>query len=354
MFDDLTLEGWIRRLDEERIRWDYTMETMVALHEALHRVFGDDPNEAIIPGEQRLSLALSDRGLPHRKDDALSRAAGTYRENPPPPDVYEFMWYLELPIVLATGATQLWTDASAPSEVYLHVDDTLLPGMSGPITKALNRKLPPELKLKPPSKNWKADFVQMLALHDICLSKSYSSPRVALWETIKTQIRKEASEASSVFKIDQDPQLHPQVVLKQAVDEDSSLFVLGLVLRPGVIDRTQVVLKDGQKTDGDIASEEDVEKACHWFAANSGRFSLGHIMLGGKPMGVDDVHMVENYIYRGPDWDAGNGHVIMKGDWLTGARAYSQEAKVAFQDGTASAWSIGAYMAYELLEVPVV
>ena len=352
MFDDLTLEAWVRRLDEDRIRYDYDMTTVLELHEALHRVFGDVPNEAIIPGEQRLSQYLSQRGFPHRKKDELSRAAGTYIENPPPPDAYEYRYYTNESLVLFSGATILMADAAKLGDVYVHIDETAIPGMASAILKVLNRKLPPELKLKVAPKNWKADFVQIMPLHDLSLTSSYDSVKTQLWETVRAQIRKEASAAAStVWKEDQDPVLHPQVVHKSVSTVDDSLFVLGRVMSPGKIDKTQSQLNDGRVTKGDITTAEDVEKAAHWWAANSPRFSLGHVMLGGKPMGDEDIKMVENTIHRGPDWPLPDGRVISAGDWLAGARVFSDEAKEAFLSGKANAWSIGAKMAYEVMEV---
>lgn len=69
----------------------------------------------------------------------------------------------------------------------------------------------------------------------------------------------------------------------------------------------------------DFASPAEVEKACWGYMEKSRQIGAFH-MDGTEGMGT----LVENYIYRGPDWgiEAADGttQVIKSGDWLWGVK----------------------------------
>jgi len=93
------------------------------------------------------------------------------------------------------------------------------------------------------------------------------------------------------------------------VDREESRFLLGLAYQAG---RDPRIAKgaDGAR---DFFTAEELEKACWSFLPGGGQVGIGHIdgTLG-------HMTVTENYIYRGPDWDQGNGVVIKAGDWLIG------------------------------------
>jgi hypothetical protein len=69
----------------------------------------------------------------------------------------------------------------------------------------------------------------------------------------------------------------------------------------------------------DFASPAEVEKACWSYMEKSREIGAFH-MDGTEGFGT----LVENYIYRGPDWELeaadGTTQVIKAGDWLWGVR----------------------------------
>lgn len=101
----------------------------------------------------------------------------------------------------------------------------------------------------------------------------------------------------------------------------------------------------GRARDGfqDFASAGAVEKACWSYMEKSRQIGAFH-QDGTEGMGT----LVENYIYRGPDWALkaadGSEQVIKAGDWLWGVRwsdpgwdlIKSGEAKGASPQGSAS------------------
>lgn len=64
----------------------------------------------------------------------------------------------------------------------------------------------------------------------------------------------------------------------------------------------------------DFFTPEELEKAAWEFAKSSRSMGLFH---EDGTEGHADV--VESYIYRGPDWDLGDGVVVKSGDWLLGS-----------------------------------
>lgn len=98
-------------------------------------------------------------------------------------------------------------------------------------------------------------------------------------------------------------------VCKQPREEQR--FVLGAAYQPGRDPRIQ----RGQDGGRDYITEEELEKAAWSFlASGSPVIGIGH--LDGT---AGAATVVESSVYRGPDWDIGNGIVITKGTWLIGA-----------------------------------
>lgn len=73
----------------------------------------------------------------------------------------------------------------------------------------------------------------------------------------------------------------------------------------------------GRAKDGfrDFADADAVEKACWEFMEKGCKVGLWH------EKGHEDCGKVlENSIYRGPDWEAAPGHTVKSGDWIVGTR----------------------------------
>jgi hypothetical protein len=77
-------------------------------------------------------------------------------------------------------------------------------------------------------------------------------------------------------------------------------------------DRADVaVAADGHR---DFASKAAVEEAAWNYLLKSPSIGLWHAD------GTDGAgHVVESYVYRGPDWDVeGSGYIVKSGDWMLG------------------------------------
>ena len=102
------------------------------------------------------------------------------------------------------------------------------------------------------------------------------------------------------------------VITAVAKAEEESRFLLMVGYSPN---RMPLRGADGKL---DVASPEVVEKACWRFMENGARGGLMH-----KAGGENALRVVENGIYRGPEWHftAANGEevTVRKGDWLIGA-----------------------------------
>jgi len=92
--------------------------------------------------------------------------------------------------------------------------------------------------------------------------------------------------------------------------EAEARFILGLAYQAG---RDPRIAKgaDGAR---DFFTAEELEKACWSFLPGGAQVGLFH----GPEETIGHFTVTENYIYRGPDWDQGNGVIIKAGDWLIG------------------------------------
>lgn len=86
-------------------------------------------------------------------------------------------------------------------------------------------------------------------------------------------------------------------------------FVLGLAYQAGQDPR----IAKGADGARDFFTPEELEKACWSFLPGGAQVGLFHADNTTGHMTV-----TESYIYRGPDWDQGDGTVIKAGDWLIG------------------------------------
>ncbi len=87
-------------------------------------------------------------------------------------------------------------------------------------------------------------------------------------------------------------------------------YVLALAYQAGQDPRIAKGIDGGR----DFFTEAELEKASWSFlSSGSPQVGVGHI---DGTLGAATV--VESYIYRGPDWDLGDGIVVRKGDWLVG------------------------------------
>lgn len=123
-----------------------------------------------------------------------------------------------------------------------------------------------------------------------------------------------------------------RTVLKSA---EPQRYVLGIAYQAG---RRPEIAK-GQDGGRDFLTDAELEKAAWEFASNGPRVGLFH--LDGTetdPNGEATATVVESYIWRGPDWDLGNGLVAKSGDWLLGA-VLSPRAWEMQQRGLITGWS---------------
>jgi len=88
-------------------------------------------------------------------------------------------------------------------------------------------------------------------------------------------------------------------------------FVLGIAYQAGPDPRIQRGVDGGR----DYFTKEELEKAC-WSYMRSGAPQMNAFHLDGTE---DCAEPVESFIWRWPDWDAGDGVVVKDGDWCLGA-----------------------------------
>ena len=114
--------------------------------------------------------------------------------------------------------------------------------------------------------------------------------------------------------------------------EEPQRYVLSIAYKAGKDPR----ITKGADGGRDFFSAESLELAAwNYIAKGSPQVGIGHI---DGTTGAATV--VESYIYRGPDWDLGDGIVVTKGDWLgTGDRMdYLAPERKVILSGGAKAW----------------
>jgi len=111
--------------------------------------------------------------------------------------------------------------------------------------------------------------------------------------------------------------------------DEPQRYVLGIAYQAGPDPR----IAKGQDGGRDYFTEAELEKAAWRFLQNGPQVGLFH--LDGTE---GAANVVESYIYRGPDWDLGDGIVVRKGDWLMGA-ILDERAWHLYKTGKIDGWS---------------
>ena len=87
-------------------------------------------------------------------------------------------------------------------------------------------------------------------------------------------------------------------------------YVLGIAYQAGYDPK----IAKGADGATDYFTAEELEKACWSFLPGGAEVGLFH--ADGT---AGHATVVESYVYRGPDWDLGDGVIVKAGDWLVGA-----------------------------------
>jgi Putative phage serine protease XkdF len=106
-------------------------------------------------------------------------------------------------------------------------------------------------------------------------------------------------------------------------------YVLGVAYQAGPDPK----IAKGADGGRDYFTEAELEKAAWKFLQNGPQVGLYH--LDGT---AGAATVVESYIYRGPDWDLGDGIVVKSGDWLMGA-ILDDRAWQLYRAGKLNGWS---------------
>lgn len=117
-----------------------------------------------------------------------------------------------------------------------------------------------------------------------------------------------------------------------AKETEPQRYVLGVAYQAGPDPR----ITKGADGGRDYFTPEELEKAAHRFLSSGPRVGLFH--LDGTDQDGGAAQVVESYIYRGPDWDLGDGIVVKAGDWLVGA-ILDERAWDLHKAGKLNGWS---------------
>lgn len=336
----------------ERVPEDKTIRSFVPIsellraHNQLHREYGNDPQPKIVKAERMISAAMKTEGMPHRHRDALSDQARTTETKLPPLDAYEVAAYLEGSLHIETAAVSLVQADEAGRQLYLHVSKTL-----GPLARALqvkvNRSLPPAVNLPmfQPNKPGKADaLVQVKGLYDLGLSMAYVPARLQRWGSVSREAL--AVEDYGISKSLELCALETYVAKAAGTSEvlsdiDDERYVKGVVLEPGVVDKTKVPLPDGEVTEGDTYDEATVRDACYYWMEASRSGARLHTKQGGTFLQAHEACLLENYLTDGPVTIGGRS--VRAGTWVQAWRVYDEQLWQDIKAKKINAFSIGAW-----------
>lgn len=106
-------------------------------------------------------------------------------------------------------------------------------------------------------------------------------------------------------------------------------YVLGIAYQAG----PDPLIQRGMDGGRDFFAAAELEKAAWGFLRDGPEVGLFH---ADNTEGAATV--VESYIWRGPDWDLGNGTVVKAGDWLIGA-ILDETAWDLYKAGRITGWS---------------
>lgn len=107
-------------------------------------------------------------------------------------------------------------------------------------------------------------------------------------------------------------------------------YLLGIAYQAG----PDPMIKRGADGGRDYFSPEELEKAAWGFLQKGAQVGLFH----GPDDTVGHFTVTESYIYRGPDWDLGNGTVVKASDWLVGGIC-DETAWQLYQSGQVTGFS---------------
>ena len=336
--------SWISDATE----YDYmaTQELAGALRE-LHDSFGDSPNDLVLDLEVTLTKKCEERGLTNRYEDELSKQAGTYKEAPPAPSLYEVEIYMGT-VGLNRDAVRLVKMIDDESgTVYVDVASPLLQPIKGDIIRAFQRTMPPRLELKDLSTAPAGGFVEKASTHMLNLT-SYMGDFGVETSTYEhmTKVHEEAIKACKVFKDAGGPLINVRLVKDAGMKMER--IVTGVVLEPEVVDATK---DDEMGTEGDIYSEDEIREAMYWWMENGdSQSAYHHVAKGGEPLGRNDIRLLENWQTR-VDQTIGD-QLIRKGTWMKSARIYNDNLWNDILSGAITAWSIGANAMASVDSVP--
>lgn len=112
-------------------------------------------------------------------------------------------------------------------------------------------------------------------------------------------------------------------------EPEEQRYVLGVAYQAGPDPR----IAKGADGARDYFSADELEKAAFSFIPGGAEVGLFH--ADGT---VGHAQVVESYIYRGPDWDLGDGVIVKAGDWLVGA-ILDDIAWDLYKSGHVTGWS---------------
>ena len=325
------ITAWVLLLREAH--WEPT-DVLIDIHRQLHKVFGDSPSEALIEGEQKITKEMRSYGLEHRYKDALSEMAGTVIENPVRPSLEEVSAYLKT-LLVGSGSVRLFQGAMDPADIYAQIDTTIIPkSMAATLLKAINRMLPPGLKIKNAPKKAKEDFVAQVNAYDLALhTNDMAQVMVVPWPVLL------ATAPLTVFKENKEM---PEITIQKIIRKETIVQKeLGLVEKYA---EGPVMVPGEEDTQGHIYTENDVRLGCHWWAENNRSFSHRHVLQGGQACNNEEIILLENYTMPA-DCEV-NGTMVKKGTWMVGAKFCSEDLWAKVESGEIDTWSIGAKSCY--------
>jgi hypothetical protein len=324
------LESWLYLLNEA-FDYYYNVDDVVAIHSALHKVFGDNPSDAILKKELEISTRLRKWGVEHRYTDALSKAAGSLIENPAPISIDEMLLYLPKEVTVKSATVRFYAALENPDKIFAVVDGPYTEKQKQMLMAIYQNALPPGYPLEVLPSEMEEDFAVASDGYDLVLAKRCTTNRVQLWSEILKSAPETVlkSDGKSVEVTVQSVSKHEAIVLKSGEQDEVERFALGPVLIPNTPD-----------SQGDEYNETEVRKACHWWMENCGMFAQRHTLQGGRMLTDGEIVTLENYILP-VDCEI-NGKAHKAGTWMVGSRFNDDELWSQVEEGKMNTWSMGA------------
>jgi len=330
------------------IRSYVSPQELLRMHNQLHREYGSSPEPKVVKAERMITAAMQSFGVPHRHKDQLAQEARTAQDRLPPLSVGEISLHLDDLLHIETGAVSLVQDEDAGRQIYLRVSKTLSP-LARAIQIKINRSLPPTANLPvfPTGRSRPGHLARTSGLFDLCLRGSYAPSKLQSWESLdRAELALEDTEDAMIGKTLELNALEAYVGKASATSEtvsdlDEERFVKGVVLEPGVVDKTRVQLEDGTLTEGDAYDAPAVRDACHYWMENSRVGARLHTKQGGTFLRTWEACLLENYITDGPT--VIGGRKVRAGTWVQAWRIYDDQLWQDIRRGNIKAFSMGAW-----------